>query len=1219
MAETGQGGKRSLRIGKYEVLSHIATGGMGAVYKAVDPDLGREVALKVLSPEIAHKPNMVERFRREARSAAKLRHENIVAIYEVGEAAGTHFIALEFVEGIDLHEYITSRQRLEPEEARQLLLQAARALDHAAGQGIVHRDIKPSNFLLTEKDGKPLLKLTDLGLARQTREDEARLTKVHTTVGTVDYMSPEQAKDSASADIRSDIYSLGCTFYHMLSGNAPFPEGSIYERIYKHVEVDPPDIRTLNPDVPDEYVVILKKMLAKKPENRYQTPRELLNDLEHPENINLLSPLEGEERGAAPAQPARRVREAGAVEKTAVVAKKKPVGESEKTTVIAKKKTDAEAEKTPKKKKGRGRSSGIISVSPLKKYQGLIWAGGALLLGVIALIVWWNVRDGKPEVEPAPITKGKPKPEPPKENPKEKIEPKPDSSAGKMGPLLPASLCPEPPDREALWAKFVHPLEPFPEADAKAVILRVNRSAVTNSTTFQTLGEALGQAPADRLTVIEIHDNGPLWEPSLPELTGRRLWLRPGPGYRPLLVWDVDVPAGKKASPDRFLSLSQGDLVLEDLDVVVQWHDVRAKVPACWFAVKGNVFARGCTFSTAGMHPHGIDVVRVAPANPGVSAKCWLSRCYARGAQQTLVRASGKADVLLESCLGVSGEAPLLAARPGENETLTLRLVRSTFLAGKTVVLAQPAPVRTARVACWTWDTLLARHDTRSDGALIKLANGISLDQFKWQAVNCVYAGWNNLLAGEKVFSGRDLKTWREQWNYYDGDKDVEETWPKTPIFDPEEMPAADFENPPFAYGATSASGLLGCVVGVLPEAPQRWLRRTYQRYPVKAPELLTDADEPEIPRAGDGFYAGEVVDLAKDDLGQVLQTRLQTLKPAATVVMHLVGTGDRPISPVLVKGIERLVLYVKPPAKEKVAPLTLVPDPAGAADREALFDVQDGSLDVIGARVVFKNTRFVPKFMFRVQEGNLRLAKCTLEGPMTQAPDHYGGLIHCLGGGRKNPSVSGNESILLSGNNLLTAQGGKAHVRFKQCVLLGAHDGFHIHLDAPEAGQLPFYGLLENNTIACRRHLVHLDDLVKEAAGREPVLWQTTSNLFLDPFGDAGRQSALLRCPPHLLARGQLLWQGQNNGFDHKRLAAYARFLPGGSEVSSLPTWQRLWGLPNEHKPFLVDLPTTDKFTVKMDAPKLDRLALPPQLKAAPGESLPGANLVVLKILKKK
>ncbi len=267
------------RLGKYKVLAHIATGGMGTVYKASDEELGRLVALKVLDTSLADKPNTLERFRREARHAARLSHKNIVTLYEYRYENGRHFLALEYVDGIDLYDYIERKGRLAPEESRRILIQAVKALDHAYKQGITHRDIKPSNFLLTRDHDRMRVKLTDLGLARRADEEDFRITRAGSTVGTIDYLAPEQARDSAAADIRSDIYSLGCTLYHMLTGNPPFSEGGLGERILKHLQDDPPDVRQFNAKVSEELWTLLQRMLAKKAEDRFQTPAELLKVL----------------------------------------------------------------------------------------------------------------------------------------------------------------------------------------------------------------------------------------------------------------------------------------------------------------------------------------------------------------------------------------------------------------------------------------------------------------------------------------------------------------------------------------------------------------------------------------------------------------------------------------------------------------------------------------------------------------------------------------------------------------------------------------------------------------------------------------------------------------------------------------------------------------------------------------------------------------------------
>lgn len=267
------------RIGKYAILRHLKSGGMAAVYKAEDTESSRVVALKVLNPESAVQNKRLERFKRECRQGARLKHENIVRLYESGEIDGKHYLAMEFVDGIDIEEIVRLYGPLSADDTRAILVQMAQALDYAQRMGVVHRDIKPSNIIVTRKHGRCVAKLADLGLART--EEETRVTADGSTVGTVDYMAPEQAKDSGSADARSDIYALGCTVYHMLSGAPPFAEGSIIERLMKHAKAEPGDLRTINPEVPDDLWAICRRMLAKKPSQRYQSPAELLADLAH--------------------------------------------------------------------------------------------------------------------------------------------------------------------------------------------------------------------------------------------------------------------------------------------------------------------------------------------------------------------------------------------------------------------------------------------------------------------------------------------------------------------------------------------------------------------------------------------------------------------------------------------------------------------------------------------------------------------------------------------------------------------------------------------------------------------------------------------------------------------------------------------------------------------------------------------------------------------------
>ncbi|WP_417383911.1 serine/threonine protein kinase [Gimesia sp.] len=269
-------------LGKYKIEKEIGAGGMGAVFLARDTTLNRLAALKILPRDKAENPVLVKRFKAEGQAAAHLRHENIVSVYDAGEEDGYLYIALEYVEGTDLHNLINKRNRIPVRRSLEIITQVTEALSHAYQQGIVHRDIKPANILI-RTDG--VVKLTDLGLARSIDDNtETSITRAGTTVGTVDYMAPEQARDSKAADIRSDIYSLGCTWYHMLTGRAPFSEGSLTNKLAAHATSPPPDPRELNERVPEGMVAIIHRMMAKPQADRYQTPAELLEDLK---NSNL--------------------------------------------------------------------------------------------------------------------------------------------------------------------------------------------------------------------------------------------------------------------------------------------------------------------------------------------------------------------------------------------------------------------------------------------------------------------------------------------------------------------------------------------------------------------------------------------------------------------------------------------------------------------------------------------------------------------------------------------------------------------------------------------------------------------------------------------------------------------------------------------------------------------------------------------------------------------
>ncbi len=265
------------RLGPYELEQFVGGGGMGAVFRALDTTLNRVVAVKVLSRQQSADEEMLRRFRNEAQSAARLDHENIGRVHAVGSEDGWHFIVFEFIEGRNLREVVSEQGPFDLARTIDVAIQVADALEHAADRDVVHRDIKPSNIIITPT-GRA--RLVDMGLARlhQVAGDQD-LTASGMTLGTFDYISPEQARDPRSADVRSDLYSLGCTIFYMLAGRPPFAEGTMVQKLLQHQQDPPPPIESFRPDVPKRFAAVLTRLMAKDPADRQQRPAELIAEL----------------------------------------------------------------------------------------------------------------------------------------------------------------------------------------------------------------------------------------------------------------------------------------------------------------------------------------------------------------------------------------------------------------------------------------------------------------------------------------------------------------------------------------------------------------------------------------------------------------------------------------------------------------------------------------------------------------------------------------------------------------------------------------------------------------------------------------------------------------------------------------------------------------------------------------------------------------------------
>jgi len=273
-----QGRWKRFTIGRYKVLERLGSGGMGQVFLCEHKVMRRRVAVKVLPTQKAEDPSSLERFYREARAVAALDHANIVRAYDIDQDDNLHFLVMEYVDGVSIQDVIKKFGPMDPLRTCHYMWQAAIGLQHAHENGLVHRDIKPGNVLI-ERQG--VVKILDMGLARFFHDEEDIITKRYDerVLGTPHYLAPEQAIDSHGVDIRADIYSLGATFYYMLTGQPPFAEGTVAQKLIWHQTRQPRSISSLRPNVPAEVVAIVERMMAKDMHQRYQTPVEVSDAL----------------------------------------------------------------------------------------------------------------------------------------------------------------------------------------------------------------------------------------------------------------------------------------------------------------------------------------------------------------------------------------------------------------------------------------------------------------------------------------------------------------------------------------------------------------------------------------------------------------------------------------------------------------------------------------------------------------------------------------------------------------------------------------------------------------------------------------------------------------------------------------------------------------------------------------------------------------------------
>jgi hypothetical protein len=1162
------------------------------VYRAKDVYRGREVALTFLPKEVVADPARREACQRQARLAARVRDNYVLTIYECDQVNGSWFLTLEMVDGPNLFEHVTGKGALPAEEARALILQAARALAQAEKQGLPVAALSPAGFLVANQSGRVVLKLLPVDMLREPGNGAAQPGKPG------DFLAPEEAR-GGPRDVRCAIYSLGATFYFLLTGRPPGPrEAEAWAAIQGRV--------------PAPLTSVLQRMLARDPEDRYPTPEALIQDLERV-------------GGRTAAKAGIQAGGAGLLSRLAAKAKAAP---------------------GRLRRPAPGKATQRLAPGPRPRRVSRLLLLGSLtcLVALTLVVIIWATRpsgDGDAKAsdngnKPGEIKPGEGQGGGPGEG---------DGSGGGLAPtqeiqwLYPGAVGLDPAElyREftAPWAGDKRPADDLPVLHVSRLPLPEKADGKSKGPVFSSLAAACAAAAPGKTTIIEIHDNGPLFEPPI-HVADRNLIVRPDGNHRPILAWDLGkarasfkaLGQGKRSA---LLTVENGDLALLYVDVDLDWSNDDGGAVSLVRVAGGDFRAEFCTFSVAGNNKAGVTALRFEAAE-GSGKKCRLSSCFTRGANLTaLEMLAPGADALLWNCLLVGGSQPLLRVQAGSSEgkTSTLRALRSTLVAEQIlmqVLATGDAPPALRWMGC---DSLLARSGKEKEpgGVMVALPGTAKTSAMRWEPYNCLYAGWKKLLSGHE--SIERIEDWQQRWKLSEGDAIEPRPWETLVGADPFDLPSFSFATttppvespPPYAYRALGGgvSKVLGCDLPQLGLRPN-WLPWAYRGFAVFQDEVLKDGTPPKIETGSDNLYRGGTIDASKTDLGKFLRSLQNKKQLAPEVHIRLTGSGEQKTSPVFLENTW-LWLYFDPPANGE-KPLVLVPADEAGPVQKALFQINGGQAWIVNGDIRLpegKSAR-LPHYLILVHDGTLKLHHTRLQGPLADPADSYWGLID-IEGSRLFEFVSlmtAHESVLVTANVALHVHGSGARLRLQQSVIVAGADALHFRPGFREAGEnrLNVECTLENCTVAARQAVAYAQDVPPPWIA-EPVILQTRSNVFLNPFeGTDGKPApaGAFLYRGEALPRGVVAWQGSGDVFD-KRLHTYVWHAgkdgkaARAEQAQTFAVFERVFG-PVGSGGAVLDVPLTR--TLRLDRLALEELVLPA---GAPEQK--GADLRKLGILK--
>ncbi|MFO0917412.1 MAG: serine/threonine-protein kinase [Planctomycetaceae bacterium] len=1128
------------RIGRYELEKELGSGGMGAVYLAKDTQLKRLVALKVLPPDKAENSTLVKRFQAEAQAAAQLRHDNIVSIYDNGEADGHLYIAMEFVDGYDVQELIRKRGKIPVKRSIEIIKQVAQALQHAAIHKIIHRDIKPSNLLI-RNDG--VVKLVDLGLARSIDDTlESNITRAGTTVGTVDYMSPEQARNSRLADTRSDIYSLGCTWYHMLTGQPPYPVGSMTNKLQAHASAPLANPIRLNDAVPEALVAVMQRMMAKSPEDRYQTPSELLADLEQPSLTQdgmvqeLMSEVAAEED-----HPTRRLEH----ENRPVAANTRQPDEIAHPAESRARNKVPQRHLPPKKKLAESEllSEDDRPALDWETLQPFVWGLGILatitLLGLLIASFSGNLGPDSLPYAPPDVSVDAMLPEEPK------VIAAPEGQALTTGapPVAettdaPPADDPGPPEEPATdekplpVVKVPAGLRSFDAATvpnwvgppAKAKLPRTNAvpldfggpsgaksagalgwhhtAAADRGASWKDLSQDLSAIPASGGTLL-LSGSGPFSLPMVRLQGIQHLKLAPVDGQSPVIVLSP-----KSGETNAGLSLSQGSLELERLHFVLDRSSLSDGEAVKMIEVlDGPLKVNSCTFSVWGATGPEVTAIQFGSqaefhgTSSVLEPRLLLDQVFIRGERVTALALDRlTADVVVRDSLLASGSAPVvriggtlpakLPDPPASQSHRALRFLQSTLFSRQAIVdLAGDGAASPPATSLVFQQCVCATNSQDSASSLLQargwpfiepekpsMSKPVRLD---WLMKNSLALGFGTLASFDDGFAlpTADGSAWQRLWSQASSLDQLSPTrWPAQREGDLSDLSPATIDRQSLVS--------LNVLRADDPQPPGCDVTGLPNPEKYASRQRLTALKSK--PRWTEPVTSPSTppivqIDLATADLGVALKNGNW---PAGTVI-EVLGTGQKPTTPVELNGKSwRIVGHPEESQSLVLTPLSTGPELPG------LLTIQNGSLELENLRFqISVSQKVTVKSLFAAKNASLSLkrisAQCALAND--RGLDNLVQWDSSDSTGSPPPRLACRDSFLLGSGSLFRIRGGAGDILLTNSLLVSRGDILDFEFTQPALGAL----VAEHVTFSATRGVFHLPGAVRP---RRRLLFECTS-----------------------------------------------------------------------------------------------------------------------------